>query len=63
LGFLTKKQENKDERGGYMQLTFENFMIGYVCLLVLVDVLLVAANWRIEQRNKREQRQQQGERQ
>lgn len=46
-----------------MQLTFENFMIGYVCLLVLVDVLLVAANWRIERRNKREQRQQQGERQ
>ena len=37
-----------------MQITIGDFLIGYTCLVLLIAVLLVAANFRIENRRKRE---------
>ena len=37
------------------QITFGDFMTGYVGLLTLIAVMLVAANYRIEQRRKRDE--------
>lgn len=37
-----------------MNLTFGDFLIGYTCLVLLIAALLVAGNYRIEQRHKRE---------